>query len=87
MLGSAAVWFVGGLTMTIWLPVRSNRYAVFPSVGSALACGALIDAMRLAAPDRDRPVRLALALACVLLAVPVYRSRDTRFVEPARVSQ
>ena len=87
VLASAAVWFAGGLAITIWLPVRSSLYAVFPAVGSALACGALIDAMRRAAPDRDRPVRLAHALACVLLAVPLYRSRDTRFVEPARVSQ
>jgi hypothetical protein len=67
--------------------VRSDLYAVFPSIGAALACAIAIDAFRggsrnAAAGDRI----LAGALAAVLLLVPVYWTRDARFTEPALLS-
>jgi hypothetical protein len=43
---ASAAWFVGGYLLTIWIPVRSSLYAVFPSVGTALLCAGLIDALR-----------------------------------------
>ena len=48
-----SVWLVGGFAATIWLPVRSSLYAVFPSVGLALAVGTLLAATaRNAEPQR-----------------------------------
>ncbi|HEV3059871.1 MAG TPA: hypothetical protein VGY48_16590 [Vicinamibacterales bacterium] len=86
-LAAGIAWFVGGYAITVWLPVRSSLYAVFPSVGSALLCAAVVDAMRV--PDRERghrDARLGAALASCLLLVPVYSHRNARWVEPARLS-
>jgi hypothetical protein len=82
----AAVWFVAGLAITIRIPVRSSLYAVFPSIGPALACAAVVGALRVRAhqPTGDRV--MALVLAAVLLLIPIYRARNARYVEPARVS-
>ena len=87
VLAAAGIWFCGGYAITVWLPIRSSLYAVFPAVGSAVACATLVDAMRPDAAASARSIRLALVLTSVLLVIPVYRARDTRFVEPARVSQ
>jgi len=84
---ASLVWFVGGYALTVWIPVRSSLYAVFPSVGSALLSASAVDACRAAAsasPARDR--WLAAALASVLAFIPVYQWRNDRWVEPARLS-
>jgi len=86
---AAAVWFAGGYVLTVWLPVRSSLYAVLPSVGSALACAAACDALRKAKGVGSlfaRDVRMAAALACVLLLIPIYKRRNDRWVAPARLS-
>jgi hypothetical protein len=88
-VAAAVVWVIGGYSLTVFLPVRSSLYAVFPSVGVAVACAALLDSM--IASNRDRSseaIRVAVALAVTLLAlVPVYRARNGRYVEPARFSE
>src|SRR5258708_28303598 len=87
MLLACAAWLAGGYALTVWVPVRSSLYAVFPSVGSALLCGATIDALRAAraeTPVLDR--WLAAALASYLAFIPVLQSRNDRWVEPARLS-
>jgi hypothetical protein len=86
LLATALAWFAGAYAMTIWLPVRSSLYAVLPSVGSAIACAAVLESLRdgAAAPASDR--RLLAALAIVLLFAPIYRSRNGRWVEPADLS-
>ncbi len=87
MLLACAAWLAGGYALTVWVPVRSSLYAVFPSVGSALLCGAMIDALRAAraeTPVLDR--WLAAALASYLAFIPVLQSRNDRWVEPARLS-
>ena len=87
LLGAAAAWFAAGYALTVFLPIRSSLYAVLPSVGAALAAATLVDRF-----DRDaRPSapswRVAAALAsALLLLVPTYRARNTRWVEPARLS-
>jgi hypothetical protein len=84
---AGAAWFVGGYALTLWIPVRSSLYSVFPSVGGALVCAAAVDACRsarLARPTGD--VWLAATLASVLALIPVYQSRNDRWVEPARLS-
>lgn len=89
LFAAAVVWFAAALAITVRVPVRSDLYAVFPSIGAAIACGAFIDALRESAPhdrigSRDR--LLAGALAALLVLVPVYWARDARFSEPARLS-
>jgi hypothetical protein len=88
LLAACAVWFAGGYVLTVFLPVRSSLYAVFPSIGAAIACGAVMEAtMMRAAAQRGSMVRLAAVMAGLLLAfVPTYRARNGRYVEPARFS-
>ncbi|HEX4348297.1 MAG TPA: hypothetical protein VHZ73_12045 [Vicinamibacterales bacterium] len=86
---AGALWFLAGIAITVRVPVRSDLYALFPSIGFAIACGAAIDALRSSAPAsglawRDR--MLIAAAWLLLLLVPVYWSRDTRFSEPAELS-
>lgn len=86
MIASAA-WIAGGFALTIWLPVRSSLYALFPSVGCALLLAALVDGLRAGRAHDLAPHRwLAAALASVLAFILVYRSRNDRWVEPARLS-
>jgi hypothetical protein len=82
---ASVAWLVGGYVLTIWIPVRSSLYAVFPSVGSALLCASAVDAVR-AAGCRTGDRWLAVAMASVLAFVPAYQSRNDRWVEPARLS-
>jgi hypothetical protein len=84
---AGAAWFVAGYALTLWIPVRSSLYSVFPSVGSALLCAGAVDAFR-AAPSARRTgdAWLAAALASILVFIPAYQSRNDRWVEPARLS-
>jgi hypothetical protein len=88
LLAAAFVWTICGFALTLFVPVRSSLYAVFPSVGVALACGVVLDAMR-ARGGAPMPLpRLAAAVSAVLIAaLPVYRARNGRYVEPARLSE
>lgn len=85
LAAAAAVWFVAGYALTVFVPVRSSLYAVFPSVGAAVAFGVVVDALRRAAPSFDR--RAPVVAAIVLLFVPIYRARNARWVEPALLSR
>jgi hypothetical protein len=85
----AVLWFAAGLAITVRIPVRSDLYAVFPSIGAALACAAFVDACRSSLPAerlRPRDGLLAVLFVLLLLLVPIYRDRNARFAEPARVS-
>ena len=75
------VWLVLGFAATIWLPVRSSLYAVFPSVGFALAVGALITAIVKDVEPR-RAWRIAIAgMAVPFVLLPVYWQRNVRWTE------
>ncbi len=80
-----ALWFGFGYALTIFVPVRSSLYAVFPSIGACLAAAAAAAALL-----RDRPARVHRALAVLvflpLLLVPVYRARNVRWVSLADLS-
>ena len=75
------VWVVLGFAATIWLPVRSSLYAVFPSVGAVLAAAAIVTATARPASE-PRARRLAFA-ACVLpfMLLPIYWQRNVRWTE------
>jgi hypothetical protein len=87
LVAAGAAWFIVGYALTVWIPVRSSLYAVFPSVGTALLCASAVDAFRSASATRlSADTWLAAALASVLALVPVYQKRNDRWVEPARLS-
>jgi hypothetical protein len=76
-----AVWLVLGFAVTIWLPIRSSLYAVFPSVGVAIAAGAMLTAITRAAPAQ-RASRFAMAaIALPFLLLPIYWARNVRWTE------
>jgi hypothetical protein len=86
LLGLAAAWFIAGLAVTVWIPVRSSLYVVFPSIGAALAVAVLMDGWR--REDTARADRAVSIVIVVLLALaPIYQSRNARYLEPARVSR
>ena len=82
----AALWVAAMYSLTLFLPVRSSLYALLPSVGSALAAGAVASA---AARRNPRAFAYAaIGLLAVLLALtPVYRSRNVRWVQLAELSE
>src|SRR5207247_7270044 len=79
----------GAYAITLFLPVRSSLYAVFPSVGAAIAAGALVESMQMAdGSGRPRAMAFEAVLAgALLLLIPIYSARNDRFVEPARLSE
>jgi hypothetical protein len=81
------VWLVTGFGLTMFLPARSSLYAVFPSVGGAIACATIVSA---AWPDMSPTRRRRTALAAMIvpfLLVPVYWRRNVRWTELAAVSR
>ena len=94
LLAACTAWSVGAYALTIFLPIRSSLYAVFPSVGAAIGAAAIVEHMmaraaaRPGASERTAAMRLGVVLGAALLAmVPVYRARNARYVEPARLSE
>ena len=86
VIASGTVWLVGGFAATIWLPVRSSLYVVFPSIGFALAVATLLAAMaRNADPRRARRVAMAGVLLPFVL-LPVYWQRNVRWTELRHLS-
>jgi hypothetical protein len=81
----AAVWIAAMYGLTVFLPVRSSLYALLPSLGSALAVGAIASAAQRRNPSRIRKATVALIVIAVLL-IPVYRSRNLRWVRLAELS-
>ena len=76
-----SVWLIGGFAATIWLPVRSSLYAVFPSVGFALAVGTLLAATARNA-ESQRAWRVAIAgVILPFLLLPIYWQRNVRWTE------
>jgi hypothetical protein len=80
-----AIWLLGTFALTMFVPVRSSLYAVLPSVGSALAAGAVASAALRAAPQRVTMTLTALAMLPLLLA-PIYWRRNERWVRLADFS-
>jgi len=81
-----AVWVAIGFAVTVFLPVRSSLYACFPSVGVALAGAAIAAALWRTGSTRHQRTAAALALVLPVLLIPIYRQRNTRWVELAELS-
>jgi hypothetical protein len=82
----AAVWWLCGFAITMFIPVRSSLYACSPSIGFGIAAAAMLqDAwLRLDSPRRARAIRLGLAIPFVLW--PVYHLRNKDLVDATDVS-
>jgi hypothetical protein len=76
----ALIWLVGGYALTVFLPVRSSLYACLPSAGVAMLAGAAIASL---AESTRHPRRLVAAAIVPVLLLPVYWSRNERWVELA----
>ena len=81
----AGIWVPAMCALTMFLPLRSSLYALLPAIGASLAAGAF--ASRAARSEGARFQRVAVALVVtVALMIPVYRSRNQRWVQPADLS-
>lgn len=85
-LALAAVWIAGLFAITVWLPVRSSLYAVTPAVGAALAAATIASASWEAMPASRRRTAAVAALLLPALLWPVYRARNQRLANEARLS-
>lgn len=78
-----ALWWLGGFALTMWLPVRSSLYAVFPSVGVALIVALMAGSLVPTLPSARRRALLIAGLLLPLLFLPLYRARNVRWVSLA----
>lgn len=85
ILACAAVWFVCFYALTVFVPVRSDLYALAPSIGSALAVAVVASAVRRTAVARVERCCVVL-IVLVFLLIPIYRQRNERWVVPADLS-
>lgn len=81
----AVIWIPAAYALTVFLPVRSSLYALFPAVGSALLVAAVASAAHRADPVRFGRAATALLLLVALL-LPVYYARNERWTEAADLS-
>ena len=81
----AALWFACGYAITVFVPVRSSLYAVFPSIGACLAAAVVVAALMRSRPGRVRGALVVLSLVPLLL-FPVFRVRNEGLVGPAALS-
>jgi hypothetical protein len=82
----AVIWFVGTFALTVFVPNRSSLYALLPSIAPALATGFLLQQLW---DDLQSAVHRRLIAAAVIVPVlllPVYWSRNQRWVEIAELS-
>ena len=86
VLGFAALWIAAMYALTVFLPVRSSLYALLPSLGSALVVSTVASAAYRRDPLRCRRAAVGLLVAAALL-MPIYRARNTRWVELAELSE
>jgi hypothetical protein len=74
-----AIWLVGGFGATVFLPVRSDLYACFPSVGVCLVAAAVGARLWQASTEALRRRALAGALGLLVVMTPVYVARTERW--------
>jgi hypothetical protein len=80
-----ALWLVCFNALTIFLPIRSDLYALAPSIGAVLIAASVASALRRVTPVGFSTAWTALTVVA-LLASPVYRLRNERWVVEAELS-
>lgn len=86
VLGLAAIWFAGTFALTIFVPTRSSLYALLPSVAPALVTGFVLQELWDATTGMVHRRVVAASVMLPLLLLPVYWSRNVRWVEIAELS-
>ena len=86
MLLLAAIWFAGTFAVTIFVPNRSSLYALLPSAAPALLAGFLLQQLWDASPPVGHRRLVAAAVILPVLLLPVYWSRNVRWIEIAELS-
>ena len=76
-----AAWMVCGFALTLWLPVRSSLYVVFPSVGFALALATVVRRIAATSPPATQWRLATAALLLPFVLLPIYWSRNVRWTE------
>ena len=82
----AAIWFAGTFALTIFVPNRSSLYALLPSVAPALVTGFLLQQLWDGSTQGVHRRLVAAAVILPILLLPVYWSRNVRWVEIAELS-
>ena len=82
----AAIWFAGTFALTIFVPNRSSLYALLPSVAPALVTGFLLQQLWDGSAQRIHRRLVAAGVILPILLLPVYWSRNVRWVEIAELS-
>src|SRR6185503_2461970 len=81
-----AFWFIGMFALTIFVPNRSSLYALLPSAAPALVIGFFLQQLwDVTTPIAHRRLVAAAVIVPVLL-LPVYWSRNERWIEIAELS-
>ena len=87
VLSLSLVWWIGSFAITMFLPLRSSLYALLPSVGAALAAGAIASlTWDSIAASRQRHL-IAAGVMVPFLLWPVYHARNRRSVREADLSR
>jgi hypothetical protein len=86
VLTLAAIWFAGTFALTIFVHYRSSLYALLPSVAPALATGFLLQQLWDSCQPAVHRRLVAAAVIVPLLLLPVYWSRNVRWIEIAELS-
>jgi len=84
ILGS--IWFVGTFALTLFVPNRSSLYALLPSAAPALVTGFALQQLWDATAPIARRRLIAAAVIVPVLLLPVYWSRNERWIEIAELS-
>jgi hypothetical protein len=82
----AAIWFVGTFALTVFVPNRSSLYALLPSVAPALVTGFLLQHLWDGSQAVVHRRVTAAAVIVPVLLLPVYWSRNVRWIEIAELS-
>lgn len=82
----AGFWFIGTFALTIFVPNRSSLYALLPSVAPAMVTGFLLQQLWDDASPVTHRRLVAAAVILPVLLLPVYWSRNVRWIEIAELS-
>jgi len=86
ILWFGAIWWIGALAITVFLPARSSLYACLPAIGAAfVAATVIVECWSFVTPIRRRNAVIA-GLAVPFLLWPVYHARNRVSVREAELS-
>ncbi len=86
LLAFGIAWTAAGYSITVFLPVRSELYACFPSIGTALIAGVIVEGAWRRAAEQQRRRALVAAVVVPLLLWPVAHARTQRWAGLATLS-